>query len=83
VFRILSATDDKMVTGEMLTLTLSGGAPWGFRLQGGGSFPLEVAKVSAFFNLLFFSIFTIAEKCDIVILERFFFFFISFQYIAL
>ncbi|XP_060561681.1 LIM domain-binding protein 3-like isoform X2 [Ruditapes philippinarum] len=34
-----------MVTGEMLTLTLSGGAPWGFRLQGGGSFPLEVAKV--------------------------------------
>lgn len=36
-----------MVTGERLTLTVTGGAPWGFRLQGGGSYPLEVAKVSA------------------------------------
>ncbi|KAL4239710.1 positive regulation of actin filament bundle assembly [Mactra antiquata] len=34
-----------MVTGERLTLTLKGGAPWGFRLQGGGNFPLEVAKI--------------------------------------
>lgn len=36
-----------MVTGERLTLTLTGGAPWGFRLQGGGGYPLEVAKVGA------------------------------------
>ncbi|XP_045213149.2 uncharacterized protein LOC123563980 isoform X2 [Mercenaria mercenaria] len=34
-----------MVTGERLTITLSGGAPWGFRLQGGGNYPLEVAKI--------------------------------------
>lgn len=34
-----------MVTGERLTITMTGGAPWGFRLQGGGSFPLEVAKI--------------------------------------
>ena len=42
-----------MVTGERVTVTLTGGAPWGFRLQGGGSFPLEVAKVrNAWFVLL-------------------------------
>ena len=42
-----------MVTGERVTVTLTGGAPWGFRLQGGGSFPLEVAKVrNAWFALL-------------------------------
>ena len=34
-----------MVTGERITITMTGGAPWGFRLQGGGNFPLEVAKV--------------------------------------
>ncbi|KAL3877392.1 hypothetical protein ACJMK2_035104 [Sinanodonta woodiana] len=28
-----------------VTITLTGGVPWGFRLQGGGNFPLEVAKV--------------------------------------
>ncbi|KAH3747426.1 uncharacterized protein LOC127847486 isoform X3 [Dreissena polymorpha] len=34
-----------MVTGHKLTLTIKGGSPWGFRLQGGGNFPLEVAKI--------------------------------------
>ncbi|XP_052766992.1 uncharacterized protein LOC128207861 isoform X1 [Mya arenaria] len=34
-----------MVVGERLTFTLRGGVPWGFRLQGGGNFPLEVAKI--------------------------------------
>ena len=38
-----------MVTGERLTVTITGGAPWGFRLQGGGGFPLEVAKVRKYF----------------------------------
>lgn len=39
-----------MVTGQKLTVTIKGGSPWGFRLQGGGNFPLEVAKVSSVFT---------------------------------
>lgn len=38
-------TVGNMVTEERLTITLAGGAPWGFRLQGGGNYPLEVAKI--------------------------------------
>ncbi|KAK3610689.1 hypothetical protein CHS0354_028078 [Potamilus streckersoni] len=34
-----------MDNGNRVTITLTGGVPWGFRLQGGGNFPLEVAKV--------------------------------------
>lgn len=30
-----------------MNVTLTGGAPWGFRLFGGESFPIEVAKVTA------------------------------------
>ena len=42
-----------MVTGERLTITITGGAPWGFRLFGGENFPLEVAKVGGILFLLF------------------------------
>ncbi|XP_071106269.1 synaptopodin-2-like isoform X1 [Haliotis cracherodii] len=34
-----------MGTGDTVTLTLKGGAPWGFRLQGGGPHPLQVSKI--------------------------------------
>ncbi|KAK3089873.1 hypothetical protein FSP39_007240 [Pinctada imbricata] len=34
-----------MGSGDIFEVTLSGGAPWGFRLMGGEGFPLEVAKV--------------------------------------
>jgi len=56
-----------MVTGERLTVTLTGGAPWGFRLQGGGTFPLEVAKVGKTIMLPHFLIsthfLTFCTKC--------------------
>ena len=44
-----------MVTGERVTVTITGGAPWGFRLFGGGNFPLEVAKVCGLMFLLLVS----------------------------
>lgn len=34
-----------MVSGDNATVTLTGGAPWGFRLTGGGSLPLQIAKI--------------------------------------
>ncbi|XP_029637616.1 uncharacterized protein LOC115212926 isoform X2 [Octopus sinensis] len=34
-----------MISTGILTVTLDGGAPWGFRLQGGGPNPLQVLKV--------------------------------------
>lgn len=34
-----------MVSGDNVTVTLTGGAPWGFRLTGGGALPLEISKV--------------------------------------
>ena len=34
-----------MVSGDNVTVTLTGGSPWGFRLTGGGSMPLQIAKV--------------------------------------
>ncbi|CAC5369188.1 unnamed protein product [Mytilus coruscus] len=34
-----------MGRGNQFTVTLTGGSPWGFRLFGGESFPLQVAKV--------------------------------------
>lgn len=36
--------------GDRKTVVLRGGAPWGFRLSGGGQTPIYVAKV---FFLLF------------------------------
>ena len=33
------------VSGNMI-VNIEGGSPWGFRLQGGGNFPLQVVKVS-------------------------------------
>jgi hypothetical protein len=36
-----------MGSGDIIDVTLQGGAPWGFRLFGGESFPIEVAKVTA------------------------------------
>lgn len=38
-----------MGSGDIINVTLTGGAPWGFRLFGGESFPIEVAKVTTFF----------------------------------
>lgn len=37
-----------MASSEVYEVVLSGGAPWGFRLQGGKEFraPLRIAKVS-------------------------------------
>ena len=37
-----------MASSEVFEVVLSGGAPWGFRLQGGKEFraPLRIAKVS-------------------------------------
>lgn len=35
-----------MGSGDIINVTLTGGAPWGFRLFGGESFPIEVAKVT-------------------------------------
>jgi len=37
-----------MASAEVYKVLLSGGAPWGFRLQGGSEFraPLRIAKVS-------------------------------------
>ncbi len=37
------------MVAEQVVVTLSGGAPWGFRLQGGAEHqkPLQVAKVRA------------------------------------
>lgn len=37
-----------MASGEEYEVVLNGGAPWGFRLQGGKEFraPLRIAKVS-------------------------------------
>jgi len=42
----------KMVAEEVV-VTLSGGAPWGFRLQGGAEHqnPLQVAKVRGQFDI--------------------------------
>lgn len=39
---------DIMASSEVYEVVLSGGAPWGFRLQGGKEFraPLRIAKVS-------------------------------------
>ncbi|KAL8600632.1 hypothetical protein ACOMHN_030288 [Nucella lapillus] len=34
-----------MVSGDNVTVTLTGGSPWGFRLTGGGSLPLQIAKI--------------------------------------
>nr|KAG5690700.1 hypothetical protein BaRGS_005063 [Batillaria attramentaria] len=34
-----------MVSGDNVEVTLTGGAPWGFRLTGGASLPLEIAKI--------------------------------------
>lgn len=36
-----------MGTGDYICITMSGGAPWGFRLQGGKEQkqPLQIAKV--------------------------------------
>ncbi|XP_021373378.1 uncharacterized protein LOC110463258 isoform X2 [Mizuhopecten yessoensis] len=34
-----------MVTSQQLTITLTGGGPWGFRLIGGEEFPLQIAKI--------------------------------------
>ncbi|XP_025091985.1 uncharacterized protein LOC112562730 isoform X2 [Pomacea canaliculata] len=34
-----------MVSGDNVTVTLTGGAPWGFRLTGGGALPLEISKI--------------------------------------
>ncbi|XP_061181934.1 uncharacterized protein LOC133190365 isoform X2 [Saccostrea echinata] len=34
-----------MGSGDILNVTLTGGAPWGFRLFGGEDFPIEVAKI--------------------------------------
>ena len=38
-----------MASSEVYEVVLSGGAPWGFRLQGGKEFgaPLRIAKVCA------------------------------------
>lgn len=36
-----------MGSGDIINVTLTGGAPWGFRLFGGESFPIEVAKVTS------------------------------------
>ena len=38
-----------MASSEVYEVVLSGGAPWGFRLQGGREFraPLRIAKVSS------------------------------------
>lgn len=38
--------DRTMGDGEPVTVTLAGGGPWGFRLQGGGNQSLQVAKVT-------------------------------------
>lgn len=42
----------KMGTGDYLCIAMSGGAPWGFRLQGGKEQkqPLQIAKVGAWQN---------------------------------
>lgn len=37
-----------MGSGDIINVTLTGGAPWGFRLFGGEGFPIEVAKVTTF-----------------------------------
>lgn len=34
-----------MVSGDNVEVTLTGGAPWGFRLTGGAALPLEIAKI--------------------------------------
>lgn len=34
------------MAGEQVTVTMTGGGPYGFRLFGGESMPLSVAKVS-------------------------------------
>ncbi|KAL5019387.1 hypothetical protein ScPMuIL_005109 [Solemya velum] len=34
-----------MVAGEAMTFTLTGGGPWGFRLQGGDDKPIRIAKI--------------------------------------
>ena len=34
------------MTADQVTIHLTGGTPWGFRLIGGGEEPLSVAKVS-------------------------------------
>ena len=38
---------DRKMAGESLTVAMHGGAPWGFRLYGGETDPLVVAKVGA------------------------------------
>ena len=45
-----------MASSEVFEVVLNGGAPWGFRLQGGKEFraPLRIAKVSA--GLLIFQL---------------------------
>lgn len=40
-----------MGSGDIVNVTLTGGAPWGFRLFGGEGFPIEVAKVTTFLQV--------------------------------
>lgn len=46
---MLPSCTRKMGTGDYLCIAMSGGAPWGFRLQGGKEQkqPLQIAKVGA------------------------------------
>ena len=54
-----------MGSGDLMNVTLTGGAPWGFRLFGGESFPIEVAKVTACKLGIFF------YKHDVMCMELF------------
>lgn len=36
--------------GDRKTVVLRGGAPWGFRLAGGGQTPVQIAKVVIFLS---------------------------------
>lgn len=39
-----------MVKNERINVTLIGGAPWGFRLIGGGALPLTINKVGLIYG---------------------------------
>lgn len=47
LWRVFNCGARIMGSGDLMNVTLTGGAPWGFRLFGGESFPIEVAKVTA------------------------------------
>lgn len=65
-----------MGSGDIVNVTLTGGAPWGFRLFGGEGFPIEVAKVTTFLQVT-----SIFSQQYVLIVNLWFFVMIFFSFL--